>query len=140
MTLSVTGLALAALSGLCWALYCIFRLVWKPSATQVLRRGCAISTALCALLHLSFEPTVAPGLFAAAASAAVGIVPLALGNLVWDHGFRRGDSRVLTVMAYATPLCSAWLLVALGLEAMTMSLLVGAVLIASAGWLSNADG
>ena len=30
---------------------------------------------------------------ALAAAAAVGILPLALGNLVWDEGFRRGDSQ-----------------------------------------------
>jgi drug/metabolite transporter (DMT)-like permease len=139
LTLSWTGLSLAALSGLAWALYCIFRLMWQPAATQVLRRGCALSTVLCVLLHLMFEPSVAPSLSALAASAAVGIVPLALGNLLWDQGFRRGDSRLLTVMAYATPLCSALSLVALGLESMTLSLCTGAVLIALAGWLSNAN-
>jgi drug/metabolite transporter (DMT)-like permease len=138
LTLSLTGVTFAVASGLAWALYCVFRLAWKHPSSQVLRRGCALSTVLCALLHVALEPTVMPGLVALGASAAVGLVPLALGNLVWDQGFRRGDSRLLTVMAYATPLCSALLLVALGLESLTMSLGVGAVLIVFAGWLSNA--
>jgi len=78
-----------------------------------------------------------PDVGALAASAAVGIVPLALGNLVWDEGFRRGDSQLLAVMAYATPLCSALLLVALGLESLGQGLFVGAVLIVAAGFLSH---
>jgi drug/metabolite transporter (DMT)-like permease len=90
------------------------------------------------VLHFVVEPTVVPDLGALAASAAVGIVPLALGNLVWDEGFRRGDSQLLAVMAYATPLCSALLLIALGLEAFTRGLLIGAVLIVFAGVLSHA--
>jgi hypothetical protein len=41
-------------------------------------------------------------------------------------------------MAYATPLCSALLLIALGLESPTRGLLVGAVLIVIAGFFSHA--
>jgi len=138
VSLSFTGMSLAFLSGISWALYCLFRLIWKESPARVLQRGCAISTVLCAVLHLVLEPTVTPDLGALAASAAVGIVPLAVGNLVWDEGFRRGDSQLLAVMAYATPLCSALLLTALGMESFTRGLLVGAVLIVMAGFPSHA--
>lgn len=137
LSLSMTGVTLAFVSGISWALYCVFRLIWKGEAMLVLQRGCAISTVLCAALHFAMEPTVAPDLGGLAASAAVGVVPLALGNLVWDEGFRHGDSQLLAVMAYATPLCSALLLVALGLEALTRGLLVGATLIVTAGFLSR---
>lgn len=54
-----------------------------------------------------------------------------------DEGFRRGDGQLLAVMAYATPLCSALLLVALGLELLTRSSVTGAVLIVTAGFLSH---
>jgi drug/metabolite transporter (DMT)-like permease len=138
LSLSVTGICLALLSGISWAAYCVFRLLWKEAASRVLQRGCAISALLCAVLHFAFEPTVTPDLGALAASAAVGIVPLAIGNLLWDEGFRRGDSQLLAVMAYATPLLSALLLIALGLEVFTRDLLIGAVLIVIAGFLSHA--
>jgi drug/metabolite transporter (DMT)-like permease len=137
LSLSMTGVILAFISGISWALYCVFRLMWKGDSKAVLQRGCAISTVLCAALHFALEPTVTPDVVAVASSAAVGIVPLALGNLVWDEGFRRGDSQLLAVMAYATPLCSALLLIALGLEALTHDLLVGALLIVAAGFLSH---
>jgi drug/metabolite transporter (DMT)-like permease len=137
LSLSGTGVGLAVLSGLSWSAYCVFRLEWPfEPAHNVLGTGCAISTALCAVLHFALEPTVAPSLGAA---AAVGVVPLALGNFVWDEGFRRGDSQLLAVLAYATPLCSALLLGALGLASLTWGLLVGAVVIVTAGVLSRAD-
>jgi drug/metabolite transporter (DMT)-like permease len=138
LSLSFAGMSLAFVSGISWALYCVFRLLWKEEPVRVLQRGCAISTVLCAAMHLVLEPTIMPDLGALAASAAVGIVPLASGNLVWDEGFRRGDSQLLAVMAYATPLCSALLLIALGLESLTPGLLLGAVLIVIAGFLSHA--
>lgn len=138
MSLSFVGIGLAFLSGLSWALYCIFRLQWTGAPVAVLTRGCAISTLLCAAAHLVREPTVVPSIGGVAAAAAVGVMPLALGNLVWDEGFRRGDSRLLAVMAYATPLCSALLLAMLSLEAFTWSLFIGAIVIVAAGYLSRA--
>jgi len=136
---SATGAALALLSGLSWAAYCVFRLKWPfQPGRNFLGTGCAISTAFCAALHFALEPTVVPTLGAFGAAAAVGVVPLALGNFVWDEGFRRGDSQLLAVLAYATPLCSALLLGALGLASLTWGLLVGAVTIVTAGVLSRA--
>ena len=90
-------------------------------------------------MHLLLEPTVIPSAGGIAAAAAVGIVPLAFGNLLWDEGFRRGDSRLLAVMAYATPLCSALLLALFGLESLTWSLGLGALVIVAAGLLSRSD-
>jgi drug/metabolite transporter (DMT)-like permease len=139
MSLSPLGLGLALSSGVSWALYCIFRLKWKSASGPVLRRGCALSTLLCAGLHLLLEPTLVPGIGVIAAAAAIGIVPLALGNLVWDQGFRRGDGQLLAVMAYATPLCSALLLAALGLELFSWGLVIGAIVIVLAGFLSRAE-
>jgi len=107
------------------------------ASASVLARGCAISTALCGALHFALEPTVMPSMGALGAAAAVGVVPLALGNFVWDEGFRRGDSQLLAVLAYATPLCSALLLGALGLASLSWGLLVGGAVIVTAGLLSR---
>jgi drug/metabolite transporter (DMT)-like permease len=136
ISMSISGIGLALLSGACWAAYCIFRLTWKQPAGNVLARGCALSTVLCAALHFFLEPTIVPSLRSFAATAVAGIIPLALGNFVWDEGFRRGDGQLLAVMAYATPLCSALLLAALGAALLTWNLLAGAVVIVLAGLLS----
>jgi drug/metabolite transporter (DMT)-like permease len=89
-----------------------------------LARGCLISTVLCGVLHLLLEPTVVPDAGALAAIAIAGFIALGVGNFVWDLGFRRGDGHLLAVMAYATPLCSALLL-------------IGAVVIVLAGMSSR---
>lgn len=139
VSMSVSGIGLALLSGACWAAYCIFRLTWIQPATNLLTRGCVISTVLCGLLHFLIEPTIIPSPTAFAATAVAGMIPLALGNFVWDEGFRRGDGQLLAVMAYATPLCSALLLAALGAALLTWNLLTGAAVIVLAGFLSRAD-
>ncbi len=60
VALATGGIALALLSGALWAAYCVFRLLWQEPTGNLLARGCLISTALCAVLHLLLEPTVVP--------------------------------------------------------------------------------
>ena len=139
LSLSLAGIGLALLSGASWALYCVFRLWQGAAVTNVLARGCAVSAVLCAGLHGLLEATVVPSLGALSAAVAVGVAPLALANFAWDQGFRRGDSQLLAVMAYATPVLSALLLVSIGLASLTPGLLIGAMMIVGAGLLSRSD-
>jgi hypothetical protein len=62
-----------------------------------------------------------------------------IANLLWDAGLRRGDGRLLAVMSYATPLASALLLTGLGLQAYSVRLTIGAIIIAVAGLLSRSE-
>jgi drug/metabolite transporter (DMT)-like permease len=139
LSLSFVGIGLAFLAGLSWALYCVLRLKWRGAAGPLLARGFGIATFLCAGLHFLLESTVLPTVVGAAAAVAAGIVPTAIGNMAWDEGFRKGDSQLLAVMAYATPLCSALLLTALGLESLTCRLMIGAIAIVVAGVMSRAE-
>jgi drug/metabolite transporter (DMT)-like permease len=56
---------------------------------------------------------------------------------MWDHGFRKGNSQQLAVLAYTSPLRSALLLVGLGLEFVTPTLVIGGGLIVMAALLSR---
>lgn len=133
------GVGLALLAGASWALYCVYRLWQGAAVTNVLARGCAVSAVLCAGLHFLFEPTIMPSLGALSAAVAVGVAPLGLGNLAWDQGFRHGDSQLLAVMAYGTPVLGALLLIGMGLASPTLSLLIGAAMIVGAGLLSRSE-
>ncbi len=137
VVLSAGGIALALLSGGLWAAYCVFRLVWKRPAGNLLARGCGVSALLCACLHLLLEPTIVPSATNLVAISIAGFFALGLGNFLWDLGFRRGDGHLLAVMSYATPLCSALLLAALGSALLTWNLLFGGLVIVSAGLLSR---
>lgn len=132
---SLAGIGLALASAASWALCCVFRLWRRTAARNVLARGCAVSAAVCAGLHGVLEPTVMPTMGALSAAVAIGVAPIALANFAWDQGIRRGDGRLLAVMAYATPALSALLLVSIGPASLTPSLLIGAAMIVGAGLL-----
>ena len=134
-----TGAGLALLSGASWAAYCLFRIREGAAAGNVLAPACSVSAILCLGLHLILEVTVLPTIPALLAATAVGIAPLALANLAWDHGMRRGDSQLLASMAYATPLVGAVLLILAGFATFSLSLLIGALMIVGAGMVSKSE-
>jgi len=139
LSASLAGVGLALLGSLCWAFYCVFRLLWKDSNSSPLARGFALCTLLCVGLHGALESWVMPDLRSAVAVAVIAVVPTAVANLLWDAGLRRGDGRLLAVMSYATPLGSALLLTGLGLQAYSWRLTIGAIIIVVAGLMSRSD-
>lgn len=135
--LSWTGVVLAAAGGFAWAVFVVFRLWQGDHAPDALGWGFFTSAAISVALHLLLEDWVTPSRSVLVGTLLVGIVPLALGNLAWDHGVRKGDRVLLATLAYATPLVSALLLVAAGFAAPTFSLLSGAALIVAAGMVAS---
>jgi drug/metabolite transporter (DMT)-like permease len=131
--LSWAGLGLAAGGGLAWAIFVVFRLWQGEQAPDALVQGLALSAILSLALHLLLERWVTPPPAALAGTFLAGGIPLALGNLAWDHGIRKGNQVLLATLAYATPLVSALLLIGAGIATPTLGLLSGAVLIVTAG-------
>lgn len=131
------GVGLALLSGVAWAAWCVFRLWQGAAARGVLAPGCGISAVLCIGLHLALERMVVPEPTALIATIGIGVAPLALANFTWDQGLRRGDGKLLAVMAYATPLVSALILITIGMAMPSIELLLGALMIVAAGMLSR---
>lgn len=130
------GVGFAAAGGLAWAAFCVFRLWQGADAPDALASGFTLSAAVSLLLHLGTETTVIPPAPALLSAVLVGAIPLALGNLAWDHGIRRGDRVLLAVLAYATPLVAALMLVAAGFAEATAGLLAGGALIVAGGIIS----
>jgi drug/metabolite transporter (DMT)-like permease len=139
LTPSYAGIGLALAGSVCWSFYLLFGLRWRGARSAGLARGFALSALLCAALHLLIEPSVAPDLQTLAVIAVIGVVPTGIANHLWDEGFRYGDSRLLAVMAYATPLVSAVLLTVIGYEPFSLRLVAGALCIVVAGYLSRAE-
>jgi drug/metabolite transporter (DMT)-like permease len=134
---AMTGILLAFGGGAAWAALVIFRMRQGPNAPDALEAGFWLSALVGLALHLTTETSALPDVLTLCLSVAVGVVPLALGNLIWDVGVRRGDGATLAVMAYATPLLGALFLVIAGEATFRWGLVAGGLLIVSAGILAG---
>jgi drug/metabolite transporter (DMT)-like permease len=130
------GFALAAGSALTWACYSLLVRRVPPFSSWAIG-GFALASGLLALLcHALFEPRAAfvPG--DAWKLAALGFGPMGAAFYLWDVAMKRGDPRVVAVLAYATPVLSTALLAVTTSRPITPALGVATAFIVGAAVLA----
>jgi drug/metabolite transporter (DMT)-like permease len=135
---SFWGYAAALGCALVWSSYSVLnrRFAGVPSEAMI---GVCGAVALLGLgTHLMFEPApVWPEGGEWLALAAMGIGPLGLAFLAWDHGTKHGELPVLGTLAYGAPVLSTLLLVLLGLAPATVELAIACALVVGGAWAAT---
>ena len=123
------GYALALGCAVIWSSYSVLSRRSGEVPTRAVAGFCAATAALALVCHLLFESTVWPVGRQWAAVVALGLGPVGAAFYTWDYGVKRGNIQTLGVLAYAAPLLSTILLVAVGLAEPSWALAVACVLI-----------
>jgi drug/metabolite transporter (DMT)-like permease len=133
------GFLFAAGCALVWSSYSVAsRLVHKvPSESLALT--CLAAAALAFLCHRLFETTAAISSQQWLALAVLGAGPTGIAFLLWDIGMKRGNVTYLGTLAYASPVLSTLLLVALGLAAPSAVLALACGLIVLGAWVARPE-
>ena len=128
---SLLGFVLALSAASCFAVYSALRAKFSGGPPDAAGAACGLAALIAFALHCALGPSGIPEVEPAAllAMLLIGIGPMGIANLMWDHGVRYGDGRVLSNLAYLTPVLSTLLLAALGLAALTPDVLIGGGLI-----------
>jgi len=106
------GLLLAALSGLCWAVYSGARRLVPAGPTDALGAYALVSASACWILHLALAEPVFFDLPTVLAMLAAGLLPMGFGNVLWDLGTRDGDPVLLAGLSFLEPALATFLLLA----------------------------
>ncbi|NSZ20290.1 MULTISPECIES: DMT family transporter [Agrobacterium] len=129
LTFDLTGIGLALMAGVCYASYTIYRQFDRITPSDAVGIYGLFAAIACMAMHFSFETTQALNTSQWVAIILLGIAPMGLGYALWDYGVARGDTRLMSILAYGTPLLATLLLIGLGLAAFSTSLMIGAVFI-----------
>ena len=113
--------------------------------TEAVAGFCLAAGALAGVAHLALEAPAGPdaATWPAVALPAVALMaagPMGAAFFLWDAGMKRGDPRLLGTLAYATPVASTLLLVAIGEGALTWPVLAAVALVAGGGLLAATAG
>ena len=134
------GFALAGGSALTWACYSLLVRRVPPFSSWAIG-GFALASGILALAcHVLFEQRASflPG--DAWKLLALGLGPMGAAFYLWDIAMKRGDPRVIGVLAYATPVLSTALLLVTTSRPLTLSLAGATVLIVGAALLAVTTG
>jgi len=129
---ALVGFLLAAGSALVWACYSLLVRRVPPFSSWAIGGFALASGVLALVCHALVEPAVSLTPRDAVLLAALGLGPMGAAFYLWDVAMKRGDPRVVGVVAYATPLLSTALLLAITGRPPTLSLAAAAALIVGA--------
>lgn len=131
------GYLAAVGAALAWSGYSVLSRRFAHISTDAVGAFCGGTALLAWAAHLALETTLWPaGPLAWLAVIGLGLGPVGAAFFVWDHGVKHGDLRVLGAGAYAAPLLSTILLVAVGLADATWTLGLACLLIVTGGLLA----
>lgn len=132
---------LALVGGFLWALYCVLLRRWRipedQGGTALHFSACAVLAALLAGWRGEWGRAAEIGPEALFWILFGGIGPVGLGYHWWEIGMKRGNARLLGLLAYFIPVGSSLVLGALFSAALRPGLLPGALLIALGAWLAG---
>lgn len=134
----LTGFALAVGCAIVWASYSVLsrRVAEVPSESIAL--PCLATAALALASSFAFEEwTSVIDRQTWIALLLLGLGPVGGAFMLWDIGMKKGNIPLLGVLAYASPVISTGLLVALGLAMASWSLLIACGLIVAAAAISG---
>ena len=134
------GYACALGAALTWAFYSVLSRRMRAVPTRAVIGFCAASAVLAALTHLAFETTAVPDRAALLAVVALGCGPVGAAFLLWDHGMKWGDPRLLGALAYATPVASTLLLGLAGYASLSLFTAAAVLLVAAGGCIAASAG
>ena len=123
-------------AALTWSAYSVVNRRFHAVPSSAISVVCLVVALLAALVHFAFEPTVVPDIGQWCVLAAMGIGPVGIAFLLWDHGTKHGDIAVLGTLSYAAPVLSTVLLLIGGkvVPHWTQAAALGLLLIGA--WLS----
>ena len=134
------GHFLAMACAFIWAAYSVASRRMGNVPTDVVVGFCLITSAVTAVLHMIFEPTVIPQtILQWLAILGLGLFPLGAGFYAWDSGMKRGNIMVLGTLSYAAPLLSTLILLASGYTVWHWSIAAACVLITIGALISAQD-
>lgn len=133
---ALPGFAAALGAAFVWALYSVTSRRMAAVPTEAVAGFCLATAALAGIAHLAFETSVAPSARQWLALLLLGAGPVGAAFFLWDVGMKRGDPRLLGVLAYAVPVASTLLLVLAGEGVLGWRVGVALLLVVGGGWMA----
>lgn len=133
---SALGFTFAAGSATVWACYSLLCRRVAPFSSWAIGGFALASGVLALACHAWFEPPVTLATGDAILLVVLGLGPMGTAFYLWDIAMKRGDPRVIGVLAYATPLLSTALLLFVTGRPATKALALATLLITGAAVLA----
>lgn len=133
----ILGYLAALAAALVWSSYSVFNKRFQQTPSSIIGGVCGAVAVAGWACHLLFESSVQPTTKQWTAIIALGLGPVGLAFLAWDHATKHGNVAMLGALAYLAPMISILLLILSGQINAKPVLLLAALLIISGAVIST---
>lgn len=105
------GYAYALLAGITWCIISLLARYWRDIPSEMMGMYSGIAAIFAVTYHIFYETTIIPNNVELICLISAGISGQGLAYVFWDHGVKRGNHRLLSVLCYFNPIISVSLLV-----------------------------
>lgn len=126
---AISGYLAAVACALIWSSYSVINRRFASVPSEMLIGVCGAVSLAAGVAHWAFETTVIPSASQWVAIVLLGIGPVGLAFLAWDHATKHGNLPLLGTLGYLSPLVSTLLLVIAGKAPATIFVGLAALLI-----------
>lgn len=135
---SPLGLVAAFSCAVIWSAYSVLNSRFRNVPSEAMITVCGLVAVVGWIAHLLIDSqTIRPTGLQWLAILALGLGPVGLAFLAWDHGTKHGNIALLATMSYAAPVLSTLLLVLFGFAHPGIQLLVACVLVVGGAWVAS---
>ncbi|OKH86933.1 DMT family transporter [Thalassospira sp. TSL5-1] len=131
------GYGAALVCSILWSGYSVLNRRYRAVPVEAVCGFCAGAAILGFITHGLLETWVTPDATQWLAIAGLGLGPVGVAFFVWDYGTKHGDIQVLGVSAYAAPLLSTLILIAVGRAPASPAVIWGCLLIVGGALLAS---
>lgn len=131
------GYLFAFLEAVVWSIYTIVSRHYKNTPSAMIGMYCGCSLIVSLVTHFSFEPTIIPNTSELIVMILLGLTAQGSAYYLWDHGIKKGNFRLLSILSYANPIISISLLIVMGKSQLTHALSNATLLITIGGLIGG---
>lgn len=125
----IKGYSIAVLGAVIWGFYVISLRHFKHHTTDLVGFYLGVSALLSLLTHCMFEITVIPNLKQWLAIILLGLTSQGLAYIFWNIAIKKGNHKLLFLLAYSNPILANTLLVITGFTQLSLKLIVACALV-----------
>lgn len=130
------GYLAALAAALTWSAYSVINRRFQGVPSTAVSFVCVVVALLAAIIHFATEPMQMPSIKQWLVLIAMGIGPVGVAFLLWDHGTKHGDIAVLGTLSYGAPVLSTFILLMSGRVQAHWTQAAALVLLLLGAWLS----